>query len=526
MTPGWPGGPGWPRTLAGGVALGALLALTLGPVAAVASFAGGWPRLGAADLAALRFTLWQATLSAALSVALAIPLARALARRRFPGRGLLVALLGAPFILPVIVAVFGLLAIWGRAGLLNSLGAALGLPEFSIYGPAGVILAHVFFNLPLATRLILQGWASVPGEHFRLAANLAIEGRAFLRLIEWPILRAVLPGAFLVIFLLCLTSFAVVLTLGGGPRATTLELAIFQALRFDFDLAHAAALALVQVALCLGVAALLLGTAGRAEFSMGLDLPPLRWDGRSPLARAGDAAAIALATGFLLTPLVAVLLRGLGGLAALPAGTWAALGTTLAIALPSALLSTALALALAALLLRLPGAAAKGIEGLSTLALAISPFVLGTGLFILLNPVIDPFAMAIPVTVAVNAVMALPFGLRILLPALARAEQHYLRLAHSVGMRGLTAWRLALLPRLHRALGFATGLAAAISVGDLGVITLFAPPDLATLPLLMYRLMGAYRMEAAAGVALVMLVTAFALFWAFDRGGRVDDHLR
>ena len=43
-----------------------------------------------------------------------------------------------------------------------------------------------------------------------------------------------------VIFVICLTSFAVALTLGGGPRATTIELAIYQAFRFEFDLARAA----------------------------------------------------------------------------------------------------------------------------------------------------------------------------------------------------------------------------------------------------------------------------------------------
>ncbi len=48
-----------------------------------------------------------------------MPVARALARRRFRGRGLLVTLLGAPFILPVIVAVLGLIAIFGRNGALN-----------------------------------------------------------------------------------------------------------------------------------------------------------------------------------------------------------------------------------------------------------------------------------------------------------------------------------------------------------------------------------------------------------------------
>jgi thiamine transport system permease protein len=195
--------------------------------------------LRAAEWQAVRFTVWQAFLSALISVLLAVPVARALARRRLPGHTLLVTLLGAPFILPVIVAVLGLLAIFGRNGWLNTGLGLLGLPEVSIYGAHGVILAHVFFNMPLATRLILQGWQAVPAEQFRMVGQLGLPARMVFRIIEWPILRQVVPGAFALIFVICLTSFAVALTLGGGPRATTIELAIYQAFRFDFDLARA-----------------------------------------------------------------------------------------------------------------------------------------------------------------------------------------------------------------------------------------------------------------------------------------------
>lgn len=512
--------------LPGLVALALLLAVTLGTVLAVAAYPAEHSALGPADWAALRFTIGQALISAAISVLLAIPTARALARRRFAGRGVLIALLGAPFILPAIVAVFGLLAIWGRNGLASGVLGALGLPAVQIYGPGGVILAHVFFNLPLATRLILQGWQAIPGEHFRLAATLGMGTGEIRRWLEWPMLRATVPGAFLVIFLLCLTSFAVVLALGGGPRATTLELAIYQALRFDFDLGKAATLALVQVGLSLGAAMAALALSRRAEFSLGFDTLPRRWDAAGPLARLTDAGLIGGVALFLLLPLGAVVLRGAPHLAGLPATLWPALATTLAIALPAALLATGLALALAALLVRLRPALARLIEATSVLALAISPFVIGTGLFILLNPVIDPFSMAIPVTIIVNAAMALPFALRILLPAFDRADRHYARLGAAVGMTGWTLFRLALWPRLRRPAGFAAGLSGAMAVGDLGVITLFAPPDLATLPLLMYRLMAAYQMQAAAGVALVLVATALAVFIAFDRGGRLDDLIR
>jgi thiamine transport system permease protein len=66
------------------------------------------------------------------------------------------------------------------------------------------------------------------------------------------------------------------------------------------------------------------------------------------------------------------------------------------------------------------------------------------------------------------------------------------------------------------------GLAAALSMGDLGVIALFADPNHSTLPLEIYRLMTAYRMNDAYGAALLLLLLSVSLFWIFDRGGRLD----
>jgi thiamine transport system permease protein len=57
-------------------------------------------------------------------------------------------------------------------------------------------------------------------------------------------------------------------------------------------------------------------------------------------------------------------------------------------------------------------------------------------------------------------------------------------------------------------------------MGDLGVVTLFARPDGATLPLQIYRLMGAYRMDQAMGAALLLLLLSLVLFYLFDKWGR------
>ncbi len=76
----------------------------------------------------VRFSFWQAFLSALLSVVPAdIPHPRALYRRRFPGRLALLRLCAMTLILPVLVAVFGILSVYGRQGWLASLCQSLGL---------------------------------------------------------------------------------------------------------------------------------------------------------------------------------------------------------------------------------------------------------------------------------------------------------------------------------------------------------------------------------------------------------------
>ena len=116
------------------------------------------------------------------------------------GRGLVIKLMGAPFILPVLVAILGLIAVFGQNGWVNIALRNLGIANFSIYGLQGILLAHVFFNLPLATRLILLGWATVPQERLRLAQHLDLTPSARFRLIEFPMLANIIPSTFVVIF--------------------------------------------------------------------------------------------------------------------------------------------------------------------------------------------------------------------------------------------------------------------------------------------------------------------------------------
>ena len=468
-----------------------------------------------AEWAALRFTLKQAALSALVSGVLAVPLARALARRRFWGRGVIVTLLGAPFLLPIVVAVIGILSVYGKTGIANQVLTALHLPNVSVFGLQGVILTNVFFNLPLCARILLNGWQAIPAERFRLAETLNLPASARFRHLELPMLRQTLPGAVVVVFLLCLTSFVVSLTFGGGPRATTLELAIYQALRFDFDLGRAALLACLQFAVCAVSVALAARFVPLAGFGSGQDR-------RAEIRAEGlgiDLAVLTLAVVFLMLPLVMVVAEGAAGVIALPLTIWqAALRSTL-MALIAALLAVGGALILA-LAVAAKARAATLIEGAAMLPMAASGLVLGTGIFLMLRPWTSPDDLALPVTVLVNAAMALPITFRLLLPEARSLQADYARLAATLDLHGVARLRYLTLPRLARPLGLGAGIAAAQSMGDLGVIALFAGDRTATLPLMISRLAGAYRLEQAAAASLLLVAISFTLFALFDRGGR------
>jgi thiamine transport system permease protein len=518
------------------LAPGALTFLLLGLVIGGA-FAGLLRAAGTADYGAflesrytqriVTFTVWQALLSMLLSVGPAILVARALARREFPGRALLLRLFGLPLVLPTLVGILGVVAIYGQSGLFNRLLAGLGLrPHQFLYSLPGILIAHAFFNLPLATRLLLPVWSAIPGETWRLATQLGMRSRHVFRLIEWPLLRQVLPGVGGIVFMLCFTSFAVVLTLGGGPANSTIEVALYQAVRFEFDLGKAVQFALLQVAIC-GV----LVAAGQrlvpdVPLTPTVQRPQDRPDVAAWGGRVVDAVVLLAAAAFVLLPLAAVLRNGLAG----PVGAviadrslLLAVARSLAVAFAAGLLATAAGwgLLLTSRELRLrryrPRPAAA-METVASLVLVVSPLVIGTGLFVLLSPVADVFAIGLALVVAINAVMGLPYVVRTLGPPLMRVGEQHDRLCASLGIAGWNRLRLVEWPLLRRPVGTALALTAALAVGDLGVIALFGTQGTATLPLLLYQRMAAYQLDAAAVTAVVLAALCFGLFAVIERG--------
>lgn len=513
-------GPG----LAAAVALLGLAVAVFTAIVMAAGDAGS----GAGVAAVLGFTIFQASVSTALALGLGLLVAWALCHQpRFFARPVLVALLAAGMVLPTVVAALGLISVFGRKGWFNQLADLGGWGGIGavVYGLGGILLAHTYLNAPFVARSLLQRLEALPLERRKLGQSLGLSPWQRFRFVEWPALKSSLPGLGAVVFLLCFTSFSVVLMLGGGPRFNTLEVAIYEAVKLEFDLGRAVQLALVQVAVC---AVLVLAVSGLriTDASISSARPFRRWpDPR--LAGAGQVLIIGLFALFFLTPLMAVAADGLRadlGAVLGDAVFRRALWTSLAVAALSTVVTLALSLSIGiakgtlASPLRMPPSAVNGplsriLSFSGAIYLAVPSLVLGLGFFLIVRQMIgDAIALAPAAVVTANVLLALPFALVVLVPALEKSALRYDRLALALGFGGLSRWRHVEWPLVRRELGLVSALSFCFSFGDLGVIALFGNRDFTTLPWLLYQKMGVYRTTEAAGIALFLLVLILAVF--------------
>ena len=481
----------------------------------------------------IAFSFGQALLSALLSLFFGVLLARAFYYVEFVGKAFLLKIMSLTFVLPVLVAIFGLIGIYGASGWIAQI-----LHFFdrtwtgSIYGLSGILIAHLFFNIPLATKLFLQSLESIPYEQHQLAAQLSIRGWRFVRLVEWHALRRQMLPTFSLIFMLCFTSFTVVLTLGGGPQYTTLETAIYQAILFEFDLPKAAVFALLQFVFCLLLFTFssLFNTASQTTLSS-----PYRWlDAPKSAVKIFHVFLLGVFVCFMLSPLLNILFSALTSGKWLTAWQnpqlWKALTYSLTIAPTSALLALLMAVTLLLLSRRLQWLyyvkTAQFILNAGMVILAIPILVLAMGLFLLLRDVDFTNAHLFAIVVACNALSAMPFVLRILTDPFNNNMLYYERLCNSLGIVGWQRFRLIEWYALRTPINYALALAFALSLGDFTAIALFGNQEFTSLPHLLYQQLGSYRHQEAAVTAGILLLLCGAIFALIEHQKEQHDSLR
>jgi thiamine transport system permease protein len=466
----------------------------------------------------LGFSLKQAGLSALLSVLLAWPVARALYYSpKLPFKAGFLSLCLLCFIIPTLVLITGLVVLLGRSGLLID-----GLPEsWSLYGLHGILIAHVYLNLPFAVRALYQQMNNIPDTSWKLAAQLKLSCWQRLRFVELASLRATFLRMFGFIAVLCFNSFAVVLALGGGPQATTLEVAVFQALKYDFNIPEALALAWVQFAIT-GFLYLMVSRWGSVNW-LSVETVSRRWvPEAAPLMKLWNALLYGTMWCILLLPMLA-LIPGISEMNWKTFNAWSIAQPAL-VTLLAALISALLALVLSygsLIPLRQAAMAGKGkrqltYEWLGMHTLLAPAMVLSVGLYVFLLRRIDLDNWGILFVILLNAVVITPFATQHLRPRLLQFDQQYYRLADSLKLTGWARLKVEY-PWIKSTLWFSFSLVLLFAMGDVAVFAIFGNDDWMTLPWLIYRLAGTYRMADASLASAVLLIMCAMIVLYFER---------
>ena len=438
------------------------------------------------------FTIGQAALSTLLCLLFGIPGAFVLFRRKFFGQSFVKAFIAVPFILPTIVVAIALQSFTSS------------LPTILV-----ILIAHLFLNYSIVVRTVGGVWQNLDLEiEYAAAIDGTSQWQTFWR-ITLPALRPAIVSAAVLVFLYCVTSFGIILLLGGG-RVSSIETEIYFSLTQFLDFKTASAFALAQTVITVSVFAL-----SKVFGSSSAGLEQVSETDSNTRIKIREWPIVLLTAVFVFTVLVLPMLQvlsrfswqgfldlsGTGSRQLLNISVWQATGNSIR----NIIIAAGLAVLLGALVSWLLSRGRQSWLELPFLfPMGVSSVVLGFGYLITFRA----GWLTVPL---VQAVLALPLVVRIIHPALVSLASEYREEAQIAGAGSWQIWRLVEAPLVANALRTATVYAALVSLGEFGAASLLSFGDQATLPVVLYQLISRpgeqnYAMAMAACSLLIVFV--------------------
>lgn len=482
----------------------------------------------------LWFTVWQAALSTALTLAAAIPAAFVFTRYTFRGKTLMMSLATLPFVLPTVVVAAAFDALLGERGVVNSVLVSLfrldAAPVQLERTLTMVLIAHVFYNVAVALRMIVGYWANQSPRIEEAARVLGVSGWQLWTRVRLPLLRPAITAAGMLVFIFTFTSFGVVLIL-GGPRYATLEVEIERLSRSLFNLPVAAALSMVQIGVMFAMMIVYTRLQQRitvpVQARAQIERRPRNW--REQSAVGATVGGLGL---LLFVPLGALVYRAFttaGGvenftrLSSNPRGSilfvppLTAVGNSVTFALVTMVLAVVLGVLTAALIESRRG---KWLDALFMLPLATSAVTLGFGYLIAMSrPPLNLRSSAVLIPLA-HTLVALPFVVRSVLPALRMIPRSIVEAARVLGESPSGVWRRVTLPIVGRAVVVGATFAFTVSMGEFGASLFIARPDTPTMPVVIFRLLsqpGASNYGQALAMSVILMAVCGVAFVTIER---------
>jgi iron(III) transport system permease protein len=188
-------------------------------------------------------TLFIGVTSALLSAAVGVLVAYTLTLTDVPWKRWLRILVVLPLVSPPFAVSFAVILLFGRRGLITY--DLLGITEYNIYGPHGIIFVQLISDIPLAVLILSAIFASINRDLEDAAEDLGGSPFHVLRTVTFPL---VTPGIWTVIllsFISSISDFGNPMLIGAGYQVLATQ-AFIQLIEL-FDLQLGAALAMLLV---------------------------------------------------------------------------------------------------------------------------------------------------------------------------------------------------------------------------------------------------------------------------------------
>ena len=215
---------------------------------------------------ALLLTLWTGALTAAINAVAGTATAWVLVRFRFPGRGLLQALVDLPFAVPTLVTGVMLVLLLGPTRPAGRWFAAHGVEV--LFAPPAIIFALLFITVPFVVRAVEPVLAELDPAEEEAARTLGASDTAIVRRVILPALAPAIGVGALQSFARSLAEFGSIVVVSGNIPHKSLTGAIYifgevEGGRPDIAAAVSLVLLALSFALSLGARALRHAIGGR-----------------------------------------------------------------------------------------------------------------------------------------------------------------------------------------------------------------------------------------------------------------------
>jgi sulfate/thiosulfate transport system permease protein len=195
-------------------------------------------------LHALKVTLILTAIAVPANTVFGVLCALAIVRHRYPGAGIVNAVVDLPLALSPVVVGLALLLLYGRGGWLGGHGIVFALP--------GMVLATIFVSLPFVVREVVPVLREIGTEQEQAAATLGASAvQTFVR-VTWPAIRYATAYGVVLTTARALGEFGAVSVVSGRLAGETESLTLFVQDRyqsFDTTGAYAAAVVLALLAM-------------------------------------------------------------------------------------------------------------------------------------------------------------------------------------------------------------------------------------------------------------------------------------